>query len=186
MESLIQRINQCKLCRLHRGRTHAVPGEGSLNARVLFVGEAPGFNEDKQGRPFVGAAGKFLNELLEIAGLKREQVYITNVVKCRPPGNRDPMDDEIEICTTNYLQHQFRMIKPRLTVALGRISGRVLLGRPVLMARDHGEVYPCTYAGVNHRLFLTYHPAAGLYGAETKRKLIRDFQKLRALVKDLA
>jgi len=151
----------------------------------MFCGEAPGFNEDLQAKPFVGSAGKFLNELLQIAGLRREGVYITNVVKCRPPQNRDPADDEIETCTTNYLQKQVAVIKPKLVVALGRIAARALLGRYVVIGKEHGKLLDCTYAGASFRLFLTYHPAAALYGAETKSKLQADFRKLKSILKSL-
>ncbi len=144
----------------------------------MFIGEAPGFNEDMQGKPFVGSAGKFLNELLQIAGLRREDVYITNVVKCRPPENRAPLDDEIETCTSNYLKKQIAVIKPRLVVSLGRTSTRALLGREVFMGKEHGTLLDCTYAGVKFKLFVTYHPAAALYGAQAKQRLQEDFKKL--------
>lgn len=175
----------CTLCRLHRSRKNAVPGDGALDAKVMFVGEAPGHNEDIQGKPFVGSAGKFLNVLLQIAGLRREEVYITNVVKCRPPQNRDPADDEIETCTTNYLQKQVTMIKPKLVVALGRIAARALLGQYVMIGKEHGKLVDCTYAGTGFKLFMTYHPAAALYGAETKRRLQADLKKLGSILKSL-
>jgi len=133
----------------------------------------------------VGSAGKFLNELLQIARLRREEVYITNVTKCRPPENRDPFDDEIETCTTNYLQKQVAMIKPKLAVALGRIAARALLDRHVTMGREHGTLLNCTYASVKFKLYLTYHPAAALYGAEAKSALLADFKKLGQIVKDM-
>jgi len=151
----------------------------------MFVGEAPGYNEDIQGKPFVGSAGKFLNVLLHIAGLRREEVYITSVAKCRPPQNRDPADDEIETCSMNYLQKQVVMIKPKLVVALGRIAARTLLGRHVVIGKEHGMLLDCTYAGTGFKLFLTYHPAAALYGAETKSKLQADFRKLGSILKSL-
>lgn len=173
----------CSLCRLHRSRKNAVPGEGPLEAKVMFVGEAPGYNEDVQGKPFVGSAGKFLGELLQVAGFQRENVYITNVLKCRPPENRDPADDEIETCTTNYLQKQVAMINPKLIVALGRIAARTLLNRYVVMGKEHGKLLDCTYASTSFKLFLTYHPAAALYGAETKQRLQADFRKLGSVLK---
>lgn len=182
-KNLERRIRVCTLCRLHRSRKNAVPGEGPLDAKIIFCGEAPGYNESIQGKPFVGSAGKFLNELLQIAGLRREEVFITNVVKCRPPENRDPADDEIETCTSNYLQKQIAMIKPKLVVTLGRISARALLGRYVTMGREHGKLLDCTYAGTDFKLFLTYHPAAALYGAEAKQRLQADFKKLGQLLK---
>lgn len=175
----------CSLCRLHRSRKNAVLGEGPLDAEVMFVGEAPGYNEDVQGKPFVGSAGKFLGELLQAVGFQRENVYITNVVKCRPPENRDPADDEIETCTRNYLQKQVAIINPKLIVALGRIAARTLLNRYVVMGKEHGKLLDCTYAGASFKLFLTYHPAAALYGAETKQRLQTDFRKLGSLLKSL-
>ena len=181
----MRKIKVCTLCELHRSRKNAVPGEGPLNAEILFCGEAPGYNESIQGKPFVGSAGKFLNELLKIAGLRREDVYVTNVCKCRPPKNRDPSDDEIETCTTNYLQKQISMIKPKLVVALGRIAARVLLGRYLVMGKEHGNLLDCTYAGTSFKLFITYHPAAALYGAGTKTKLQTDFGKLGQILKSM-
>ena len=157
-------------------------GVGPADAKIMLVGEASGFNEDKTGIPFVGAAGKNLNALLREAGLKREDVYIGNVLKCRPPGNRDPLPDEIKACR-QFLEGQISAIKPKLVVALGRIAARVLLGRYVSMGREHGELLDCTYAGVKFKLFLTYHPAAAIYGAETKRKLQTDFAKFGRILK---
>jgi uracil-DNA glycosylase family 4 len=184
-EELEKRIRTCTLCRLHRSRKNAVPGEGPFDAEVLFCGEAPGYNESLQGKPFVGSAGKFLNELLQIAELRREDVYITNVVKCRTPENRAPFDDEIETCTTDYLQKQVAMIKPKLVVALGRTAARALLGRYLLMSKEHCTLLDCTYAGVKFKLFITYHPAAALYGAEAKQKLKTDFRELGQILKSM-
>ena len=127
-----------------------------------------------------------MNELLQIAELRREDVYVTNVTKCRPPENRDPFDDEIETCTTNYLQKQVAMIKPKLVVTLGRIAAKALLGRHVTMGREHGKLFDCTYAGVSFKLYLTYHPAAALYGAEAKTRLQADFKKLGQILKRMA
>ena len=177
-EDLERRIRICTLCRLHQSRKNAVPGDGPYDAKIVFVGEGPGHMEDLQGVPFCGAAGKFLGDLLEMAGLQRDQVYITNVVKCRPPENRIPLDDEIETCTSNYLKKQIAMIRPKLIVSLGRTSTRALLGREVSMSKEHGTLLDCTYAGVRFKLFVTYHPAAALYGAEAKQRLQADFKKL--------
>ncbi len=182
-EDLERRIRACTLCGLHRSRKNAVPGDGPLDAKILFCGEAPGYNESLQGKPFVGSAGKFLNELLKIAELRREDVYITNVVKCRPPENRAPSDDEIETCTTHYLQKQIAMIKPKLVVALGRTAAKALLGKQVVMGMEHGTLRDCTYAGVKFKLFVTYHPAAALYGAGAKQKLQEDFKKLEQILR---
>lgn len=184
-EVLERKIKTCTLCRLHKSRKNAVPGEGPINARIVLCGESPGFNEDIQGRPFVGRAGEFLNELLKIAGLPREDVYVANVTKCRPPENRAPLDDEIETCTAHYLQKQIAMIKPKLVVALGRIAAGALLGKPVVMNEEHGTLLDCTYAGVKFKLFVTYHPAAALYGAQAKQKLQVDFNKLGQIVRDM-
>lgn len=171
-------MRNCKLCRLHKTRTNVVPGEGPIDTKIMLVGEAPGFNEDKQGRPFVGAAGQLLTELLKLAGIDRSSVYITNVVKCRPPGNREPMADEIDVCTREYLEKQFAVIRPELVISLGRISASELLGYPVSISREHGKIMKCQYAGVSFRLFLSYHPAAGLYGAQVRSVLEEDFKKL--------
>ncbi len=121
LEKLAAEIAQCQKCPLARGRNHTVPGEGPADAKVMFIGEAPGFHEDRQGRPFVGAAGQFLEQLLQSIGMSREQVYICNVVKCRPPNNRDPLPQEIEACRL-YLDRQIELIRPRIVVTLGRFS----------------------------------------------------------------
>ena len=121
LETLAAAVAKCTQCLLHQGRTKAVPGEGPENADIMFIGEAPGFHEDQQGRPFVGAAGKFLDELLDTIGLKRDSVYITNVIKCRPPGNRDPLPEEIVACKP-YIDRQIKLIQPTLVVTLGRFS----------------------------------------------------------------
>jgi len=159
-------------------------GDGPTDAKIILLGEGPGFNEDLQGKPFVGAAGKTLNELLQLAGLKREEVYITNAVRCRPPENRDPADDEIETCSI-YLQQQVGLMKPKLVVALGRIAARALLGRHVSVGREHGSIIECTYAGVGFKLFLTYHPAAAIYSGRTKQELQADFLKLKQILKTI-
>ncbi|MGE3797973.1 MAG: uracil-DNA glycosylase family protein, partial [Thermomicrobiales bacterium] len=121
LENIAAEVRVCTLCELARTRTHAVPGEGPERAPIMFIGEGPGLNEDQQGRPFVGASGKFLTELIERAGLEREEVFITNVVKCRPPGNRDPLPDELAACS-GYLQRQIDAIDPTVIVTLGRFS----------------------------------------------------------------
>lgn len=158
--------------------------DGPPTASVMIVSEAPGFWEDKRGIPFVGAAGKNLNALLLEAGLRREEVYIANTIKCRPPGNRDPTRDEIEACRP-LLQGQISAIRPKLVIALGRISAKELLGRYVSVGREHGALFDCTYAGVKFKLFLTYHPAAALYGKEAKSSLQKDFLKLKQVVGSL-
>ncbi|MEM3421380.1 MAG: uracil-DNA glycosylase [Candidatus Hadarchaeum sp.] len=182
-EELERRIRTCTLCRLHRNRKNAVPGEGPYDARVMLLGEAPGRNEDLRGIPFCGAAGKFLDELLEIAGLKREEVYITNTVKCRPPQNRAPRDDEIKICASKYLKKQVKIVRPELIVVLGRTAAKALLGKEIPITANHGKVMTVKFAGLNFLIFLTYHPAAALYGARTRSKLREDFAKLAEVLK---
>jgi uracil-DNA glycosylase family 4 len=175
---------KCVRCGLNKTRTNVVFGSGPPNAEIMLVGEGPGLMEDKSGLPFVGTAGKNLDVLLRITGLKRSNVYITNVVKDRPPRNRDPTDEEIEACRP-FLEGQISVIKPKLIVALGRIAARVLLGRHVNMGSEHGKLLDCTYAGVSFKLFITYHPAAALYGSEAKQKLKEDFKKLGQVLKSI-
>ncbi len=183
MEGLERRINVCDLCSLHETRNNTVPGEGPHDAKVMFIGEAPGRNEDKSGKPFCGSSGKFLDELLKIAGLKREDVFITSVVKCRPPKNRLPRDDEIEICSSNYLGRQIAIIEPELVVTLGRTATKEILGRGIAMAAEHGQELKGSYRGSRFRLFVTYHPAAALYGAANRQKLKEDFALLGKILR---
>jgi len=176
---LVEEIRSCTRCVLHRFRRNPVPGEGPLDARVMVVGEAPGKKEDEEGRPFVGPAGQLLNRLLELAGLRRDQVYITNVVKCRPPGNRDPRDEEIEACLP-FLIRQLQLIKPGLVIAVGRHAGRTLYRlaglRWTSMTRLHGRVVEAEIAGLRLLLAVTYHPAAALYRPPIREELERDFK----------
>jgi len=184
-EKILLRLRlEAEKCRGLYDGANLVFGTGPATAKVILVGEAPGYQEDKQGVPFVGAAGKNLNALLDEAGLRREDVYITNVVKARPPGNRDPTDEEIEACRP-FLEGQISAIKPKLVVALGRIAARELSGRPVTMSKEHGSLLDCTYAGVNFKLFMTYHPAAAMYSGRMKLKLKNDFTKLRKILREL-
>ena len=170
-------ILECTKCELHKSRTNAVPGEGPYDARIMFVGEGPGQNEDEQGRPFVGSAGKFLTGLLESIGLKRSDVFITNIVKCRPPNNRAPRKSEIEACNP-YLQSQIKLINPRIVCALGTPAITTLIGDEYSASRFHGK--PLTRGGVT---FLPmYHPAAALYDASLKATLFHDFQILKTLL----
>jgi DNA polymerase len=184
LRSLKSKAEKCKRCGLYKNRTNVVFGVGPPTADVMIVSEAPGFFEDKSGVPFVGAAGKNLNALLDGAGLRREDVYITNVVKSRPPGNRDPTDEEIEACRP-FLEGQISAIKPKLVVALGRIAAKELSGRPVTLGKEHGSLLDCTYAGVNFKLFMTYHPAAAIYSGRMKLELKNDFTKLRKILGEL-
>ena len=181
MSSELQLIHsevlECTKCELHRSRTHAVPGEGPIDAKIMFVGEGPGQNEDEQGRPFVGAAGKFLTELLESIGLKRSGVFITNIVKCRPPNNRAPRKSEIEACNP-YLQSQIRLINPRIVCALGTPAITTLMGDEYSASRFHGK--PVTKGEVT--ILAMYHPAAALYDASLKETILQDFQILKQLL----
>src|SRR5262245_11273315 len=135
---IAQEVSVCEKCALHEGRKKSVPGEGPATAEIMFIGEGPGFHENEQGRPFVGAAGKFLDQLLAQAGLTREEVWIGNVVKCRPPGNRDPLPDELEACDT-HLEAQIKAINPSIIVTLGRFSmGKFISGAKI--SAVHGQM----------------------------------------------
>lgn len=169
-------IRSCTMCALAETRTQAVPGEGPLSAEVLCIGEAPGMNEDKQGRPFVGAAGKFLDELLGAGGLQRDEVYICNVLKCRPPGNRDPMPGEIEACA-EYLDLQMDMVDPLVIVTLGRFSMSRWFPQQAI-SRIHGSVRE-----FDGRLVVPmYHPAAALHQQNLRDVLLSDFRQLPAIL----
>jgi uracil-DNA glycosylase len=170
------RISGCIQCALHRGRTKTVPGDGPVDALVVFVGEAPGFHEDQQGIPFVGAAGRLLNELLEKAGIQRNQVFITNVIKCRPPGNRDPNPDEVDACK-DYLDEQLDIISPRVIVTLGRHSmARAFPDEKISIV--HGQP-----RRVGNRVYFPmYHPAAALHQPSLRGLIEADFMQLRALL----
>ncbi len=172
----------CVKCPLCESRKNAVPGEGNLRAKVLFVGEAPGSSEDAVGRPFVGEAGKFLEELFDQIGLKRKNVFITNIVKCRPPKNRRPHQLEIQTCTP-YLVRQIKILKPRLIVALGSTAAGYLLpeaGIPFSkITQIHGRFHDASICGQKVRLFATFHPAAVLRGGQYKREITADFALLR-------
>jgi DNA polymerase len=170
-------VKACTLCPLHRGRTHAVFGKGNPRTRVLFIGEGPGHDEDLRGEPFVGRSGQLLTKILEAIELKRSDVYITNMVKCRPPQNRDPLDEEVKCCE-RYLVEQIDLIRPRLICALGRIAAQWLLGTkaPLTSLRNSEN----SYRGVP--VLVTYHPAALLRNPELKRDAWEDFKKLKSLI----
>jgi len=179
LEKLAKQIVVCTKCELHRSRKKAVPGEGPTHAEIMFIGEGPGFHENEQGRPFVGAAGKFLDQLLEQAGVTRADVWITNVVKCRPPGNRDPLPDEVETCTSNYLQHQIKIVDPSIIVTLGRFS-MGLFFKGAKISEIHGQMRK-----VSERFVIAmYHPAAALHQMALKPAIMADFSKLPDLLKE--
>ena len=177
LQALHQQIHSCQDCALHRARTNAVPGEGAPNASLMFIGEGPGFNEDRQGRPFVGAAGQYLDELLLSIGLKREDVFITNMVKCRPPNNRDPFPGEISACS-HYLDAQIESIQPRVIVPLGRHAlARWFPNESIGKLRARERVFG------NITLFPLYHPAAALHNGALRSTIEADFAKLGELLK---
>jgi uracil-DNA glycosylase family 4 len=176
---LYEEIKECQNCILSQGRTNSVPGEGPENADIMFIGEGPGFHEDRQGRPFVGAAGNYLNELLEKIDLGRQNVYITNVVKCRPPGNRDPQAAEIDACRS-YLDKQIDLIRPRLIVTLGRFSmQRYFPGASI--SRIHGQ--PKRVGNVIY--YPMFHPAAALHQPRWRSLLEEDILKIPDLLAKL-
>jgi len=171
----------CTKCALAEGRTQVVFGTGSPTAELMFVGEAPGFHEDKQGVPFVGAAGQLLSKLLDGIGLKREDVYIANVLKCRPPGNRDPLPDEIEACEP-HLWRQIELIQPKLICTLGNFATKLLSGRPDGITKVHGREQEVVLGGTRVLLFPIFHPAAALYTPRMLDVLQVDFQRLPELL----
>ncbi len=171
----------CTRCGLCGGRTQVVFGTGSAHARLMFVGEGPGFHEDRQGEPFVGAAGKLLTELLGQIGLERSDVYIANVVKCRPPENRDPLPDEIGACSP-FLMEQIAIIKPAVICTLGRFATKLLADTQLGMTAIHGKAKPREIAGVDLIVFPVFHPAAALYTPSNRQVLEQDFAKLRHLL----
>jgi len=176
-EDLRQRALACTACRLAETRTTVVFGVGDPTARLMFVGEAPGKNEDLQGEPFVGAAGQLLDELLDEIGIQRSEVYIANVLKCRPPGNRDPRPDEIDSCK-GFLREQIRLIAPEVVVTLGNFATKLLLRTDVGITRLRGRTYKWWLGAT---LIPTFHPAAALRGGERVREQMRhDFELVRA------
>lgn len=177
LNEIAEQVKICQKCTLHHSRKNGVPGEGPADAQIMFIGEGPGFYENEQGRPFVGAAGKLLEELLSKVNLRREQVFITNVVKCRPPGNRDPLPEELAECN-DYLERQIQAINPRIIVTLGRYSMARFL--PNAKISDvHGQS-----AWVRGRLIVPmYHPAAALHQPSLRPALEKDFARLPEYVK---
>lgn len=177
LESLRTRVQDCRACPLGEGRIQAVFGDGNPRARVLIVGEAPGKNEDEQGIPFVGKAGQNLNRLLQIAGLEREDIFIANVLKCRPPGNRDPRPEEIQACAP-FLREQTRAIDPEYIVTLGNFATKFILKTEVGITRLHGQLHQ---AG-RFKVFPIYHPAAAIYDRSKMAALEDDFATLGQLL----
>jgi uracil-DNA glycosylase len=177
LTQIAKEVSVCTNCVLHHSRKKAVPGEGPANAEIMFIGEGPGFHENEQGRPFVGAAGQFLDQLLEQAGLTRADVWIGNVVKCRPPQNRDPQPEELAACDA-YLERQIEAINPSIIVTLGRFSmGKFLPGAKI--SQMHGQM---SKVG-NRYVIAMFHPAAALHQASLKPAILADFAKLPELLK---
>ncbi|MEN9562951.1 MAG: hypothetical protein RIR73_1195 [Chloroflexota bacterium] len=172
LEQIAREISVCTKCALHESRKKAVTGEGPVDAEIMFIGEGPGFHENEQGRPFVGASGKFLDQLLEQAGVTRSEVFIANVVKCRPPANRDPQPDELQACNV-YLDGQIEVINPSIIVTLGRISmGRYFPGAKITSV--HGQMQ-----NIGGRFIIPmYHPAAALHQPALRPAILADFAKL--------
>ena len=180
LENLLKLVRSCHECELGKTRANPVFGFGSSSAKIMFVGEAPGYHEDQQGIPFVGRAGKLLDQLLERIGLDRSQVYIANVLKCRPPDNRDPLVDEISRCRT-YLERQISIIEPEAICTLGNFATKLLTGKPDGISRVHGRPQPCPGFEKTF-IYPVYHPAAALYTPSNLRALEHDFDHLPELL----
>ncbi|MCX9012473.1 MAG: type-4 uracil-DNA glycosylase [Candidatus Methanoperedens sp.] len=182
MDEIAAEVRVCRKCRLWQYARNPVPGEGNIDASLMLIGEAPGNREDIQGRPFVGSAGKLLDNLLLGIGLRREDVFISNIVKHRPPDNREPKTDEIEACTP-YLDRQIRIIEPAVIALLGNHSTKYILSKLNIefdgITRVRGQVYRETLLGVQVRIIPTYHPAAVLYNPAYRASLEEDFQKIK-------
>ena len=174
-------VSACTKCALAEGRTQVVFGSGSPDAELMFVGEAPGFHEDQQGVPFVGQAGKLLDKLLAGIGMTRADVFVANVLKCRPPGNRDPLPEEIAACEP-HLFHQIELIQPKLVATLGNFATKLLSGRPTGITRVHGHPQEVSLGAQMVTLYPIYHPAAALYTPSMLKVLEEDFARIPALL----
>jgi len=182
LEKIARKVSSCKKCLLYKNATKSVPGEGNPQSEVMFVGEAPGYWEDQQGRPFVGKAGKLLNDLLQLIKLPRENVFITNVIKHRPPGNRDPLPEEIEACK-EFLDDQIKTVDPKIIVTLGRFSlNKFLPGE--FISKIHGQARFMEFAGRKRIIIPMYHPAAALRNERVMEELKSDFQKIPKFLED--
>jgi len=183
LEEIARQVGNCRKCPLHKGRTNPVPGDGNPKARIMFIGEAPGYWEDQKGKPFVGKAGKILDELLQLIGLDREDTFIGNILKCRPPDNRDPEPQEIKLCTP-FLDLQLEAINPSVIATLGNFSTSYILKKFGFQAepisRIHGKVFRKAEGLFNNFLVIPiYHPAAATYNPKMKEALREDFKVLR-------
>lgn len=184
LEKLNTRMAKSCDCTLKKTATQPVPGEGSADADIIFIGEAPGKNEDLRGKPFIGAAGKFLSEMLATVNLKREDIYITNVVKYRPPDNRDPLPEEITACMP-WLHEQIKIIQPKIIVTLGRHAMEHFIpGKKI--SEVHGKTFERTYDDIGTQVFFSlYHPAAALYNGSMRKTLLKDFKKIPKIIKKI-
>jgi len=188
MRAVAEEVVACRRCELWRQRRNPVPGEGNVDAAVIFVGEAPGYWEDVKGRPFVGAAGELLDELLSGIGLSRDDIYIANLLKCRPPENRDPSSDEVAACTP-FLNRQIQIIGPRLIVTLGRHATSYVLSEAGFPAEGitklHGRIFTGRLLGLQLIMIPMFHPAAALYNVKYRRGLEDDFQIVKSELEKL-
>ena len=184
MEKITESVKNCRKCNLWKTRKNPVVGAGSIDSEILFVGEAPGYNEDLQGCPFVGRAGKILDELLESAELKRDDVYIANILKCRPPDNRNPLKTEIESCT-EYLNKQIEIIQPKIILPLGNFACSYIFEKFSLkydkISNVHGKVFQMNTLMGTIRIIPFYHPAIATYNPNTKNTLLEDFKVIKKL-----
>lgn len=185
LKKIKDEVIKCQKCPLFKTRTYPVVGQGNHRAKIVFIGEAPGFSEDKTGRPFCGQAGKILDELLEATGIKREEVYICNILKCRPPGNRNPQTAEIEACTP-YLERQIEIIKPRVLCALGNYSTGFIMRKYSLGDKVQGisKIRGKVFKAENLKIIPLYHPAVATYNSNMKEILKKDFKILKSFVRE--
>ncbi|NGX63129.1 MAG: hypothetical protein KR126chlam6_00536 [Candidatus Anoxychlamydiales bacterium] len=185
LKALEKKVLICKKCALHKKRKHAVFGSGSFSSKIMIIGESPGTREDLLGKPFVGKAGEILNECLKKANLKKDQIFITNLVKCHPLKNRDPKIYEIEMCTKNYLDRQIDLIKPKIIITLGRFATKYLFKKFNLsfskISKCHGKSFEITINKKPLKIISMYHPAYALYNPKIKKIIEKDFKKLKNL-----
>ncbi|MCD6089033.1 uracil-DNA glycosylase [Candidatus Bathyarchaeota archaeon] len=185
LEKIAEEIRKCGRCGLSKTRRNPVPGEGNPDSTLVFIGEAPGYWEDVKGKPFVGAAGRLLDEILEKVGIKRKDVFITNVLKCRPPRNRDPRPEEVRVCTP-FLDRQLKVIKPRIIMTLGRHSTAYIFSKMNMkfygITRVHGQIYEAESLGWKCYVIPTFHPAAALYNVNLRDDLLKDLLKMKSIL----
>jgi len=181
LSDIEEEIRKCNACDLSKQRRNPVPGSGGFKKKVMLIGEAPGFYEDIKGEPFVGAAGKFLDELLKIAGLSREDVFITNVVKCRPPNNRRPTEQEVEKCS-HFLDEQIEILKPKFIITLGDVALKYMLKKLKLKGKKLSEIHSIPFNLLNSIWIPTYHPAAALHNARKREEILKDWEKIKIIL----